>query len=123
MTIPWSSLGSGKMEISVDGAEMIVREVHPQLWEGGKYRTAEWAKQQIQSFCEAIINDFAKKASPGNDRYGFGYLGAIIMRIISNIQVVANDIHIRFEDEVTNCFAFGVTLEEMKICTVNKCYD
>ena len=44
----------------------------------------------------------------------------MVVRIIDNIQVTVKDIHIRYEDEITKKYSFGVTLEELKIFTVNK---
>ena len=44
----------------------------------------------------------------------------MVVRIIDNIQVTVKDIHIRYEDEITKKYSFGVTLEEVKIFTVNK---
>ncbi len=44
----------------------------------------------------------------------------MVVKIIDNIQVTVKDIHIRFEDEITKKYSFGVTLEELKIFTVNK---
>lgn len=50
----------------------------------------------------------------------------MIVKIIDNLQVTVKDIHVRFEDDITNeyqlnkCrYSFGVTLEELKIYTVN----
>lgn len=43
----------------------------------------------------------------------------MVVKIIDNIQVTVRDIHIRFEDNITNKYSFGVTLEELKIYTVN----
>jgi len=44
----------------------------------------------------------------------------MIVKIIDNIHVIVKDIHIRFEDEITQKYSFGITLEELKIFTVNK---
>lgn len=44
----------------------------------------------------------------------------MLVKIIDNIQVVVRNIHVRFEDDLGEKFSFGVTLEELKIYTVNK---
>lgn len=43
----------------------------------------------------------------------------MVTKIIDNIQVTVKDIHVRYEDDITNQYSFGVTLEELKIFTVN----
>lgn len=42
------------------------------------------------------------------------------VKIIDNVQVVVRDIHVRFEDCINNKFSFGITLEELKVFTVNR---
>ena len=43
----------------------------------------------------------------------------MVVKIIDNLQVTIRDIHIRYEDTLSKTFAFGVTLEELKLYTVN----
>ena len=67
------------------------------------------------------MNDFAKKSEKSKkEEEEQGYFSKMIVRIIDNIQVTVKDIHIRYEDEITKKYSFGVTLEELKIFTVNK---
>ena len=35
----------------------------------------------------------------------------MVTKIIDNIQVTVRDIHIRYEDEITHNYSFGITLE------------
>jgi vacuolar protein sorting-associated protein 13A/C len=114
--IPWGNLGSSKIEIELEGIDLIVHEIPKSMWEEQNDQTIEWAQQQIHSFCNAIIEDFEKRAVPSNGKHELGYCQAII----DNIQVVVTNVHIRFEDKANNGFAFGVTLEKLKISTVNK---
>ena len=44
----------------------------------------------------------------------------ISTKIIDNLQITVKNIHLRFEDEISKTYAFGVTLEELKMFTVNK---
>ena len=68
-----------------------------------------------------MINDFAKKSEKSKkEEEEQGYFSKMVVRIIDNIQVTVKDIHIRYEDEITKKYSFGVTLEELKIFTVNK---
>ena len=68
-----------------------------------------------------MINDFAKKSEKSKkEEEEQGYFSKMIVRIIDNIQVTVKDIHVRYEDQITKKYSFGVTLEELKIFTVNK---
>lgn len=42
-----------------------------------------------------------------------------MLKIIDNLQVQISDIHIRYED-TDDGYAFGLTLENFKLTTVNK---
>ena len=44
----------------------------------------------------------------------------MLVKIIDNMQVTIKNIHIRFQDQISEKFSCGVTLEELKIYTVNK---
>lgn len=44
----------------------------------------------------------------------------MVTKIIDNLQVTIKNIHIRYEDEITKKYAFGVTLEKLEMFTVNK---
>lgn len=64
-------------------------------------------------YCDAIIADFANKTQTvkKSGHQEQGYFSAMIMKIIDNLQIVIKDIHLRFEDEITKEYSFGVTLE------------
>lgn len=62
--------------------------------------------------------DFAKKggqAKAGEE----GFFSRLVVRIIDNLQITVKDIHIRFQDELTRAYSFGLTLEEFRLFTVN----
>ena len=44
----------------------------------------------------------------------------MVVKIVDNIQLRIQDIHIRFEDHLTKQYSFGITLEELNVFTVNK---
>jgi vacuolar protein sorting-associated protein 13A/C len=63
------------------------------------------------------LNDFAKKAEKGKEGEE-GYVSKLIVKIIDNLQITIRDIHIRYQNDNTK-YSFGVTLEELKLYTVN----
>ena len=64
--------------------------------------------------------DFAKKAAQQANKEDNGFVSRMIMKIVDNIQITVKNIHIRFEDSISKKYAFGVTLQELLIQTVNK---
>lgn len=61
MNIPWKSLTSSKIEILLEGFELVVAEVPVTMWECKNTQIIEKRKKEIESFCEAVVSDFAKK--------------------------------------------------------------
>lgn len=91
------------------------------MWECKNTKIIEKRKQQLMSYCDSIIQDFMKKSkNAGKQDEEKGYFGSMMVKILDNIQVTIKDIHVRYEDEITQKYSFGVTLEELRVYTVNK---
>jgi vacuolar protein sorting-associated protein 13A/C len=118
MTIPWKNLTTSKIEVLLEGFELIIAEVPTSEWVCKNTKIIEKRKKEIESFCDAVINDFSKKNEKGKENEE-GYFSKLVVKIIDNLQVTIKDIHIRYEDEITKAYSFGVTLEEFKLYTVN----
>lgn len=58
MSIPWSSLASSKIDVVVEGLEILISEVPEKYWECKNNKIIEKRKEEIQSFCDTIIKDF-----------------------------------------------------------------
>lgn len=61
MNIPWKSLASSKIEVLLEGLELVVAELPTTMWECKNTKIIEKRKKEIESFCEAVLSDFAKK--------------------------------------------------------------
>lgn len=121
MNIPWSSITSSKIEVVIEGLELLITEQPEKDWNCKNHRIIEERKKEVQAFCESIAADFAKKAEKTKkEETEEGYFSKMVVKIIDNIQVTIKNIHVRYEDEITNNYSFGVTLEELKIYTVNR---
>lgn len=62
MNIPWKSLTSSKIEVLLEGFELVISEIPISDWDCKNTKIIEKRKKQIESYCEAVINDFAKKS-------------------------------------------------------------
>jgi vacuolar protein sorting-associated protein 13A/C len=60
-------------------------------------------KKQLQSYCESILNDFIKKSGKEKESED-GYFSKLVVKIIDNLQVTVRDIHIRYQDHLTNAY-------------------
>lgn len=77
---------------------MVVAELPVAEWDCKNTKIIEKRKKEVEAFCEAVLNDFGKKAEKIKEKGEDGYLSKLIVKIIDNLQVTIKDIHIRYED-------------------------
>lgn len=104
MNIPWKSLTSSKIEVLLEGLELVVSELPIGEWDCRDSRIIEKRKQQLQAVCEAVLADFARRADQGKEKGEDGYFSKLVVKIIDNLQVTVRDIHIRYEDELSKTY-------------------
>lgn len=44
----------------------------------------------------------------------------MVLKIIDNIQIKVSSIHIRFEDAISNAFAWGITMDSLEAYTCDE---
>jgi vacuolar protein sorting-associated protein 13A/C len=71
------------------------------MWECKNNKIIEKRKKEIESFCESVLSDFAKKNEKTKDNSEEGYFSKLVMKIIDNLQITIKDIHIRYEDDLS----------------------
>jgi hypothetical protein len=105
MTIPWKSLTSSKIEVLLEGLELVVSELPIADWDCRDSRIIEKRKQELQTTCEAVLADFARRAEGPKEQGDEGYLSKLVVKIVDNLQVTVRDIHLRYEDELTKLYS------------------
>lgn len=48
-----------------------------------------------------------------------GYLDNVYVRVLDNLQVAVRNIHVRYEDNLSRSYSFGVTLQSIEVFTTN----
>jgi hypothetical protein len=68
MNIPWKSLTSSKIEVVLEGFELIIAELPAAQWDCKDTKIIEKRKKEIENFCEAVLDDFSKKGDNEKDK-------------------------------------------------------
>lgn len=55
MNIPWKSLASSKIEVYLEGLELVLAEVPSGEWNCKNSKIIEKRKKEVQSLCESIL--------------------------------------------------------------------
>ncbi|XP_064629495.1 intermembrane lipid transfer protein VPS13A-like isoform X5 [Lineus longissimus] len=122
LNVPWTSLYTLPVIASVEDVYLLAGPLSDRKYDPEKEKRLLNAikKQKLEVLESAsLINDDEKGEDPGF----FEKLGATI---INNIQVFVKNIHIRYEDKVTNPdhpFAFGVILRNLSAETTNSQWE
>jgi hypothetical protein len=131
LQIPWSSLGSKAAIIRIDGVYLVA---------GPKSRTKATAeeekirkqqvKQQRLQLAELLGLDKPEQQGNKNDekdkKKDDGFFSRMAMKVVDNVQIFLDNIHIRYEDDVSNKespFAFGITLDSLHAQSCNGSWE
>ncbi|XP_025834662.1 vacuolar protein sorting-associated protein 13-like [Agrilus planipennis] len=117
--VPWKNLYSSATEASIDGLYLILvpnREI--------KYDPIKDEKKLRDTKYSALAQiEERKKREAEMEKTDDTFLEKLIVQIIKNLQVKITNIHIRYEDKITNPghpFAMGITLNNLAIDTTDE---
>ncbi|OCF42293.1 vacuolar protein sorting-associated protein vps13 [Kwoniella heveanensis CBS 569] len=125
LSIPWNALKSQPVKVTIDDVYILARarpqgKVDPEEDE----RVEQATKQEKLKSAEAVDNAASQVGShEGNDESKQTYIGAIVSKIVDNVQIHIKGIHVRYEDSTStpeHPFAAGVTLNEFKAVSTDE---
>ncbi|XVE82332.1 hypothetical protein DITRI_Ditri15bG0139900 [Diplodiscus trichospermus] len=124
LKVPWKSLGKEPVIVLIDRVFVLA---HPALdgrtlKEEDREKLFEAKIQQIEeaesATLEAIAGSKLGSPPPGNS-----WLGSLIATIIGNLKISISNVHIRYEDCISNPghpFASGITLAKLAAVTMDE---
>ena len=77
---------------------------------------AQELKRRRLATAEMLESPEAQTKQESNDKGGEGFLGQLTTKIVDNLQFTMKNIHIRYEDKISDSghmFAAGITLKEL----------
>ncbi|KAL5541456.1 hypothetical protein UlMin_009166 [Ulmus minor] len=124
LKVPWKSLGKEPVIVLIDRVFILA---HPApdgrtLKEEDREKLFEAKLQQIEE-SESAILEAISKSKQGSLPPGNSWLGSLIATIIGNLKITISNVHIRYEDSVSNPghpFSSGVTLAKLAAVTMDE---
>ncbi|XP_071698618.1 uncharacterized protein [Rutidosis leptorrhynchoides] len=124
LKVPWKGLGKEPVIVLIDRVFVLA---HPasdgrSLTPEEREKIFEAKLQQIEE-AESATLDAISKSKLGNSPAGNSWLGSLIGTIIGNLKISIGNVHIRYEDPVSNPghpFAVGFTLAKLAAFTVDE---
>lgn len=124
LKVPWKGLGKEPVIVLIDRVFILAhpasdgRSLSPEERE----KIFEAKIQQIEE-AESATLDAISKSKLGNSPAGNSWLGSLIGTIIGNLKISIGNVHIRYEDSISNPghpFAVGITLAKLAAFTVDE---
>lgn len=122
LKIPWSRLGQEPVVVELDRI-FILAEPATNV-EGGESDSVQEAKnRRVREQEQKLVNTRAEDRKKSEEASNTSWLGSLICTVIANLKLSITNIHIRYEDEVSNAghpFAAGLTLAKLAAVAVDE---
>ncbi|KAK4265962.1 hypothetical protein QN277_026944 [Acacia crassicarpa] len=124
LKVPWKSLGKEPVIVLIDRIFVLANPAQDgrTMKEEDRKKLFEAKIQQIEE-AESATLDAISKSKLGNLPSGNSWLSSIIATIIGNLKISISNVHIRYEDTVSNPghpFSSGVTLAKLAAVTMDE---
>lgn len=124
LKVPWKSLGKEPVIVLIDRVFVLA---HPAphgrtLKEDDREKLFEAKIQQIEEAESATLEGISR-SKLGSPPAANSWLGSLIATIIGNLKISISNVHIRYEDSVSNPghpFSSGVTLAKLAAVTIDE---
>ncbi|KAL3505576.1 hypothetical protein ACH5RR_030958 [Cinchona calisaya] len=124
LKVPWKSLGKEPVIVLIDRVFLLA---HPavdsrSLKEEDREKLFQAKLQQIEE-AESATLEAISRSKLGNPSPGNSWLGSLIATIIGNLKISISNVHIRYEDCISNPghpFSCGVTLAKLAAVTMDE---
>ncbi|KAJ8733309.1 hypothetical protein PYW08_001607 [Mythimna loreyi] len=121
LKIPWKNLYGASVEATIERLFLIVNPTAEVKYDPEKEEKMELAAKQAEL---ARVEEAKKQeAEKDQNKLDETFVEKLVTQIIKNVQLRITDIHIRYEDSVTNPkspFSFGVTLHNLSVHTTDE---
>ncbi|KAK3154093.1 hypothetical protein QOZ80_2BG0185880 [Eleusine coracana subsp. coracana] len=125
LKVPWKSLGKEPVIVLIDRLFILAHPAPDRqtLKEEDREKLFEAKLQQIEAAEAATLEATIRSSKGGPGPGGNSWLYNLISTIIGNLKVTISNVHIRYEDSVSNSghpFATGFTLSRLAAVTVDE---
>ncbi|KAM7018715.1 intermembrane lipid transfer protein VPS13A isoform 2-T2 [Tautogolabrus adspersus] len=123
LKIPWKNLYTQSVEATLDGVFLLIVPTASIKYDAEKEeKQLQEARQRELQRIEETKLKAAEQENPGLEKQDT-FVEKLVTQVIKNLQVKICNIHVRYEDDVTNpnCpLSFGVSLKNLSLQTADK---
>ncbi|XP_029017431.1 vacuolar protein sorting-associated protein 13A isoform X2 [Betta splendens] len=123
LKIPWKNLYTQSVEATLDGVYLLIVPTASIKYDAEKEeKQLQEARQRELQRIEETKLKAAEQENPKLEKQDT-FVEKLVTQVIKNLQVKISNIHVRYEDDVTNpnCpLSFGVSLQNLSLQTADK---
>lgn len=123
LKIPWKNLYTQPVEAVLDGVYLLIVPIASIKYDAEKEeKQLLEAKQRELQRIEEAKQKVADQQKPKEEKQDT-FVEKLVTQVIKNLQVKISNIHIRYEDDITNSqcpLSFGVSLQNLSLQTSDK---
>ncbi|XP_034393657.1 vacuolar protein sorting-associated protein 13D isoform X3 [Cyclopterus lumpus] len=114
LQIPFYRPHSDPWVISMSQLNLIICPAQQQEYDGAKEREEE--RERKTRLLKALEDKFKSECEQRGESYWYSATASVVTRIVENIELKIQDVHLRFEDDFSNPekpFSFGVCINNV----------
>ncbi|ORX96417.1 hypothetical protein K493DRAFT_329607 [Basidiobolus meristosporus CBS 931.73] len=122
LKIPWKNLKNQPVRVFINNVYLLAVPKGEDTYDPEEEEEREQALKQQRLTSYEDLQAQSRKANPAEDFKSMSFTMQLVTKIVDNLQVSINNIHIRYEDKTSNPkrpFAFGMTLSELSAVSTN----
>ncbi|KAI9502126.1 hypothetical protein BX070DRAFT_20733 [Coemansia spiralis] len=128
ISIPWSNLKGEPVRILIDNVYILATPRFQENFDPKREEEREYKNKMRRLEDDDILRQQqhlkTKAAStPGEEKMQASFTEQLITKIVDNLQIVIKNIHVRYEDNISNpdhMFAVGATLSELSAVSTDE---
>ncbi|KAK9766368.1 Vacuolar protein sorting-associated protein 13, partial [Basidiobolus ranarum] len=123
LKIPWKNLKNQPVRVSINNVYLLAVPRGEDSYDPEEEENREQALKQHRLDSYEALNAQSKQADSAEDFKSMSFTMQLVTKIVDNLQVSINNIHIRYEDKTSNPkhpFAFGMTLSGLSAISTNE---
>ncbi|XP_028848635.1 vacuolar protein sorting-associated protein 13D isoform X2 [Denticeps clupeoides] len=114
LQIPFYRPHSEPWAISMSQLNLIIGPARPQEYDEGRENEAE--RERKRQLLKALEDKWKSECEQKGESYWYSVTASVVTRIVENIELKIQDVHLRFEDDFSNPdkpFSFGVCIKNV----------
>ncbi|KAI8319824.1 hypothetical protein GQ54DRAFT_264680 [Martensiomyces pterosporus] len=126
ISIPWSNLKGEPVRINIDDVFLLATPRFQENFNADEEEEREFARKMRKLEADELMRQQQQqqtKPSSGEERKQASFTEQLVAKIVDNLQIVIRNIHLRYEDSVSNpdhLFAVGATLGELSAVSTDE---